>query len=243
MMVHKNFIFVHLTKTGGTFLREYLSKNVPQCQQKVKGRKVNRHNFLKNVPVDMRSKRYKWGVIRNPLDWYISLWGANITPIAIKNRARRKKWYQDHPALKRNPKKFIRFICEKEKGKIPPFFDFDLTRKMDIGVLTYRYLSMFYDHKIFQDPKWMKTHEKYRLIDEVIRVEDGLTNEVERIFKEKISPLSEKQLRKLYSFPKKNQSKHKPYIEYYNNQGIIDYVKHKDKFIFDLHYPEDKVHD
>lgn len=236
MMLHNKFIFTHLTKTGGTFIRQYLAKYIKtgsfikECQNS----RLRKHDPLCKIPELILNSRYKFGVVRNPLSFYVSLWGANITSRSIRNRPRRKIWFKNNPEMKEDPKKFIKFLCDEEKGKIN-FFDFDLIKKMDIGVLTYRYLYLYYDHKIFSDKKWIKNHKKYKLVDEVIRFEDGLASEIERVFHENIFNLNKTQKSALYNFPKKNKSKHRPFMEYYNKE-TINYVKYKDRFIFKIHY-------
>lgn len=234
MILHKDFIFAHLTKTGGTFIRHYLSEFIPGTFRKCGGRKIGKHDALYVLPKSILDTCYKFGSIRNPLSFYISLWGANITPEAINNRPRRKIWFKERPEMKKDPKKFIKHLCEGERGRIK-FFNFDLMKQMDIGVLTYRYLHLYFDHTIFNDINWQKNYEKYKLVDEVIRLEDNLKKQLIRVFRRNIFPLSKRQRKELKNLPKKNTSAHKPFMEYYD-QDTIDYVKHKERFIFKLHY-------
>jgi hypothetical protein len=238
MILHNKFIFVHLTKAGGTFVRQYLSNYISDCVREVGGRRLEKHDGLCVLPELILNSRFKFGVVRNPLSFYISLWAANVTPKAIKNRPRRTSWFKQKPEMKKNPREFIRFICDNERGVIN-HFNFDLIRKLDIGVLTYRYLHLFYNHEIFKDVNWEKNHKKYRLVDEVLLLENSLSQSIERLFRRKIFRLDKRQRNGLLSYSKKNESIHGPFMEYYD-QETIEYVKYKDRFVFKLHYPEGK---
>lgn len=63
MFVSDSLIFVELHKTGGTHIGRWL-------QELVGGEQVGKHN---RVPKDMRH-RFVLGSVRNPWDWYVSLW-------------------------------------------------------------------------------------------------------------------------------------------------------------------------
>ena len=236
MIVHNKFVFAHLTKTGGTFIRQYLSDYISDAVRYSGGRRLEKHDGLNVLSKFILNGKFTFGCIRNPLSFYVSLWGANTTKHAIKHRPRRKIWFKNKPEMKHEPTEFIKFLCEGETGKIN-YFDFDLMKKLDIGVLTYRYLCMYYDHKIFKDPKWKKNHEKYKLVKHIILVEDGLAKQLELTFRKHIFKLDSRQKKGLYKYPRKNQSKHKPFMEYYDEESL-EYIKHKERFIFKLHYKE-----
>ena len=63
MFVSKNLVFVELHKTGGT--------HIGLCLQKlIGGDQIGKHN---RVPAELRN-RFILGSVRNPWDWYVSLW-------------------------------------------------------------------------------------------------------------------------------------------------------------------------
>ena len=64
MYVAEKLIFVELHKTGGTHIGKWLSELAP-------GEQVGKHN---RVPTSLRD-RFVIGSVRNPWDWYVSLWG------------------------------------------------------------------------------------------------------------------------------------------------------------------------
>jgi len=63
MYVSEKFIFTELHKTAGTHLGKWLKVLAP-------GEQVGKHN---RVPTELRN-RVMLGSIRNPWDWYVSLW-------------------------------------------------------------------------------------------------------------------------------------------------------------------------
>ncbi len=64
MYVADRLVFVELHKTGGTHIGTWLSRLAP-------GEQVGKHN---RVPPALRD-RFVIGSVRNPWDWYVSLWG------------------------------------------------------------------------------------------------------------------------------------------------------------------------
>jgi len=76
MYVHKDFIFLELQKTGGSHILRLLS-------QLVDGKNHGKHNRLNFEHND----KFVFGSVRNPWDWYISLWAYGVGGKgAIKNR-------------------------------------------------------------------------------------------------------------------------------------------------------------
>ena len=63
MYVAERLVFVELHKTGGTHIGKWLSQLAP-------GQQVGKHN---RVPETLRD-RFVVGAVRNPWDWYVSLW-------------------------------------------------------------------------------------------------------------------------------------------------------------------------
>lgn len=64
MFVSESLVFTELHKTAGSHLLKLLSTYVG-------GQQIGKHN---RIPEDLRNK-FVLGSIRNPWDWYVSLWG------------------------------------------------------------------------------------------------------------------------------------------------------------------------
>jgi len=233
MIIHNKYIFVHLTKTGGTFVREFLKKYIQGHIIQLQGKSIQKHGPLSDISDSVLESRPTFGFIRNPLDFYISLWAANITKRATKHRPDRKKWFKD-VEVKKDPNKFINFLINKATSNVN-YFDFPLMHKLDIGVLTYRYLYLYYNHDIFKEPNWVKKHKKYKLVDHVLLFEDGLAKSLDNLFEHHIFPLNKIQKKALYKYPQRNKSKHSYFMDYYDKK-TIELVQHKDRFIFYRHY-------
>jgi len=81
MYIGKKLIYLQLQKTGCTHIADLLSKMIP-------GKQVGKHNWLKNYNTD----KFIIGSIRNPLDWYVSLWayGCSKKGALFNNLTNRK---------------------------------------------------------------------------------------------------------------------------------------------------------
>lgn len=68
MFVANNLVFLETQKTGGTHIRRLL-------EQYTDGEPVGKHNRL----TDLYANRFVFGSIRNPWDWYVSLWAYGVS--------------------------------------------------------------------------------------------------------------------------------------------------------------------
>ncbi len=69
MLITKEFIFIHLPKTGGQFLKGFCQKNLPKDW--ILKHEVGKHQGLGAIPNEYRNLP-KFSLIRNPWDWYVS---------------------------------------------------------------------------------------------------------------------------------------------------------------------------
>jgi hypothetical protein len=77
MFVTNKLVFLETQKTGGTHIRRLLDKYTD-------GEPVGKHNRLTDEYVD----RFVFGSIRNPWDWYVSLWAYGVSGRgAIRSRS------------------------------------------------------------------------------------------------------------------------------------------------------------
>lgn len=66
MLVTKDFVFLHMLKTGGTWIREvFAAEAIPNDLPK--------HAIANRIPTEHRHKP-RLGFVRNPWDWYVSLY-------------------------------------------------------------------------------------------------------------------------------------------------------------------------
>jgi hypothetical protein len=66
MIVTDYFVYIHVSRTGGTFLNKLIKEHVPGA------RMLQYHGHLKDLPADF-SHLPVIGFIRNPWDWYVSM--------------------------------------------------------------------------------------------------------------------------------------------------------------------------
>lgn len=66
MIVTKHFVYIHTSRTAGTFLNKLILKHVPRAQM------LQYHGQLKDLPAAF-SHLPVIGFVRNPWDWYVSM--------------------------------------------------------------------------------------------------------------------------------------------------------------------------
>lgn len=66
MIVTNHFVYIHVSRTGGTFLNTLILKHVPGA------RMLQYHGHLKDLP-DEFAHLPVIGFVRNPFDWYVSM--------------------------------------------------------------------------------------------------------------------------------------------------------------------------
>ena len=66
MIVTKHFVYIHTSRTAGTFLNKLIIEHVPGAEM------IQYHGHLCDLP-----ERYSHlpviGLVRNPWDWYVSM--------------------------------------------------------------------------------------------------------------------------------------------------------------------------
>lgn len=70
MLLCKYFVLLHFPRTGGTFLRETLARHLPENSDTAM---VPGHGTINEIPREYESLP-KLGFIRNPWDWYVSVY-------------------------------------------------------------------------------------------------------------------------------------------------------------------------
>jgi hypothetical protein len=63
VFVTRDFVFLHVPKTGGTYVRTHLPEVLYETQ----------HGGIKDIPSEFQGLP-KYAVVRNPWDWYVSWW-------------------------------------------------------------------------------------------------------------------------------------------------------------------------
>lgn len=72
MLLSKYFVFVHFPRAGGTFIRKTLEKHMPTDSEMVL---QPGHETVNDIP-DIYQNILRFGFIRNPWDWYVSVYSG-----------------------------------------------------------------------------------------------------------------------------------------------------------------------
>jgi hypothetical protein len=197
---------------------------------------MNFHADMK-LFIDILANRTLFGFVRNPFDWYVSFW-----VFSQKNYAARPP-HDSHPIYKYlhnkesltdinifinrliNERTILDYyrngLAEDTKPELA-HIDLGICQDLDIGLLTYRYLYVFYAPQVFKD---LEHYKDYKIVDEVLRFEN---------LREELSEfLSRYDIKgDTMSSPKVNCSPHDMYELYYDKE-TIDMIYHKDRIIFE----------
>jgi len=218
MIVFKKYIYLHLQKTAGTFITNFL---------------INHKNAVK---VHMRHSSYKhigspkgkiiWGGIRNPWDWYVSWYASNTTSVGTTFPG----IFSEGMDFKEFMKKIFFGI---KSGKHGRDLYFDKISKANVGVYTYRYIDRFgkdINTLPLSKSYFLKNHDNIIMVPHrnIYRFEN-LSEDIKRIM---ANELTVEDIQKLDSLAKVNTSRHKDYKEYYDDE-MIEWVKEKDQLIIE----------
>lgn len=251
---NEKLIFVHLQKCAGTFINEFLKKTYPLSYRPFKmANESDQQHIPKYMISGLAVPKSNWhldldripsfGSIRNPLSFYTSIyhfsrekcdekWAAGN----IYNRLDRPASFSEYieKLFKNNSIK----NSDTKTGHAELFQRMD---KLDIGILSARYLNMFFDKNIFDYSidEITKHHNNMIKVNHIIRIEN-LSNELYAVLKR--SGLKRPTAKGLDTFDniikksnvKKNKSSHNHYKEYYN-EDLIDLIRHKERLIFNIY--------
>lgn len=221
MIITPHFICIHLQKTGGSFIREYLTKNIPNT-------KYNGivHDKACDIPRRHRKKPIL-GTIRNPWDWYVSWYSGTQRKEALKGPFRIL-----HPNGKQTS--FVEFMSKVANLKRQIHnIDFGLVNRLGIGVYTYRYIQSYCRNPVMV----LKALETQSLTDDMVfdihlcRTEN-LRSDLVNFLTDTPTGITEPQAKILTTMAKVNTSKRGRYQDYYNAQ-LRQSVGKMDRYIVD----------
>jgi len=240
-------VFVHLPKCAGTFVTKALLLMYPKSYRPLVYKDGSSPNHIPHYKVfntkgKLASLRVlpSFGVIRNPWDYYVSLyyftreradaaWAAGT----IYNRLGRPKTFEVYM------RKLFSNTIIKEGEAEKPHVQSERMYKLNAGGLTVMYLDKFFKKGVFNNSIDYigRNHKKLISIDRVIKCED-LHNELYDVLvsyncKHKVLATKNKFIR----FVKnkeiwRNPSKRGPYRELYTDD-LKDMVREKDRLIID----------
>jgi len=207
---HKNILFIHLPKTGGTLINEYC-RYTGAMQYYLNGG----HAHCPVTSVTNPEKYFKFGLVRNPWDFYVSRYfyyiKKNLPERGLSNRLdaglHGKGFEQEFPTLKDH----IKYGIELGEDR---FWFSNLYKEMfcddeDNVLMDYigKQENLLSEVEYFLDLNNVKTEVSIRDFDE-------LTKE---------------------QFPQaRNATTHEHYATYYDDE-LIDLIAEGDKYIIEKH--------
>ena len=257
MLIGDKLVYIELHKTGSSHITKILS-SLPSFKNKIYGKHNPFHTIPKSVLTDFNSK-IKIGSIRNPWDWYVSIWafgclhrgalyyaltktpklstvsGLIASVSQFKNRVQWKKVYANSfdPELFRQWLKYI--LIEKKNDIGEGYGTSDLSDFA--GLLTYRYLKLFtYNfHVNLRDIVDYENLEdfdkKNNFIDMVIKTENLNESLIENASKMGIPTQEIIDILKHFN-DRTNASERNDYRQYYDGE-TKELVKEKERFIIE----------
>tara|TARA_R110000824_G_scaffold66016_3_gene171544 strand:+ start:3585 stop:4364 length:780 start_codon:yes stop_codon:yes gene_type:complete len=243
MITHPLYVFMHIPKTdltGGDYTRQILKKYFGGKEDRGKHRK---HTVLKNVDKHKKKQQAIIGLLRDPKDWYVSLfyWIQKVQQgVVLPSKHERvlktmlNKLEKDQNIIK-SFKHFLMYIYEIKtdacsyahwwgKGiNYAKVFDFDIGPYS--AIYTRMYLRDSYAHL---------TSVKAPNIDYIIRRE-SIDRDIYKIFTDLC--FDEEVIDKFWCEVSSNSSwkavtrKRKP-TEYYYDKELTNLVKHKERFLY-----------
>jgi len=206
MYTTNKYVFIHMNKTGGVFVKDYLIKYMDAKVYKYK------HSPIRMLEQKHHNKT-KIGVIRNPFSWYVSYY-----TYLTKNKVLTT---MDFPQFlftyTQHPRALLDFMGRKIRRKYENLYP--PRTKLPIGSWTFHFINYFsYDaNRIFKEEILAPVDPSN--LDVLMRTET-LKEDMIKVF-------GEEHRESIMNLPKKNVSNAKPYQEYYTPE-LRSFVEQRD---------------
>lgn len=245
MLIGEKFIYFELQKTGGTYTRRILSE-LPT----VNSRSHGHHNTYTDLPLTLMKtfdSKIKVGNIRNPWDWYVSLWafgcmgrGNLYNKVTQKHNRKMTVDKKETTATSRfknvhlwesvyadanSPELFrawLKLMIDRPKVHIGERYKISPISD-SAGFLTYRYLKM-YNYNTEGQIAGLRNFQKIQqfdiennFIDIIIRIEHIIKDLLDNAPKLGVSTQVLQKILEKYS-DKTNTSIRQPYPFYYDDE-------------------------
>lgn len=232
MIETNKLIYIQMQKTGCTRIGEII---LELCGGKSVGRK---HSTLLSKP-----DKFVLGSIRNPWEWYVSLWA-----FGCEGRGGVLSWLKDDPDWQKvyacsyninNFRQWLRMVYSAKYLRLMQngYAEFCQHNPFQIGLMSWRYAYLYLagiDTDLvprFEGCRQFVEYEKrHNMVDRFIRLENlystlynGLLLAGYEIYQNDLISLC---------FRKSNTSRHLPYQEYYDDDSI-ELVRDRERLIVD----------
>ncbi len=257
MLISDKLVYVDLQKTGGSHILKILS-GIPSLNSHIYGKRTLYHTIPENLLSGFDSK-IKVGSIRNPWDWYVSIWAfgclgrgglhyrltklPKLSSVSgmkkfLFHSSERREWkhlYKDssNPTLFRQ---WLKYILIERKSDFGEGYGESVISGF-AGLLTFRYLKIYNynfhleSESILNYNKLIEFDRKNNFIDIMIRTENLHGGLLENASKMGI-PFQEIEDSIDRIKEKTNQSARKFY-QYYYDEETTELVREKERFIIE----------
>lgn len=214
MYVTDKYVFVHMNKCAGVFVKDFIIKNFPT---KIK---VYKHAPLRCIREEDRKKKIL-GVIRNPFSWYVSFYHYHR-----ENGYYTKLSFAEYIKCHlQNSRKLIskaqkKNVLDKNAKIYPP------ETKLNIGSFTFHFINFF----AFKSLKILRTWTDEQLENSFSNICKVYLMRQENLKETMIDVFGEQYRGQLANMPKKNISQHGHYSKYYTSE-LVKMVEEKEKLI------------
>jgi len=199
MYITKDFVLVHMNKTGCTTVKDFMVKYFGASVHKFK------HAPLRMLD-DIHRDKTKIGVIRNPYDWYASYYSYLVSAGRLTTQSFDEfvKTYTKHPRA------LLDFMGKKVRRKFENLYP--PKTNLPIGSWSYHFINYFMYNAIEMFKTWgsetldCECDENGHLYDvDILLRTEHLMNDMVSVFGNSYKD-------RIESFPRKNVSTNKPAI-------------------------------
>lgn len=215
MLITKHFLFIHLPKTGGDFIRRLCNLHLP-------GDWIVEHDLGKHAGDHRIPEEYQYlprfGLIRNPWSWYVSLHHYNLgtgRPPQHRERIDDRNWLT---ASDNGANDFKTTLVNILSGRI---YNQKLAARMlerDVDLLT-----------IFHDDRFSRSLREDRI---TIGKVESLRSDFLAFLDAHEVPMPEPFREAIQDRPPINVSKHQSYQDYYDEE-LRNLLAHKARYLID----------
>jgi len=224
MYLTDKYIFIHLNKAGGVFVKDWLIQHMNAKIIKYK------HAPLRMLPTKYRTTREIIGVTRNPFSWYVSYYHYHQQAAGTFKNISFKEYVMRHAT---NPRQLLSLMGKKVMKKYPKCYPPNTNLK--IGSWTFHMFNYFSyrSWELFQD--WTQEYFEDRMkLDVEWSSMFDLTHlwRTETLKRDMTQTFGEQYTSSIHNFKKRNRSSHKKYQLYYDNE-MIDLINEREGLLME----------
>lgn len=215
MLITKHFVFIHLPKAGGSFIRRLCKMHLPEDW--IVEHDIGKHAGERKIPEEYRHLP-RFGTIRNPWEWYVSLHHYNLgvgRPPEHRERIDDRNWLT---ASNDGTNDFKTTMVNILNGKIYNQRLAERMRQYDVDMLT-----------LFHDDRFSQSLKEGRV---TLAKSENLRSDFLGFLDANEVPIPDAFRKAILERRAINVSPHDPYQTYYDAE-LRDLLAHKARYLND----------